>query len=161
MSNIIIHIVLMELFLAYSSFQLANAMGLCFFKFLSKDLFFSLNSILKVDFRYKTFFWKEKPDDKTIHSWITFRKQRIVCLLYFCAYFEVVIKKYKIPKTYMNATTQKPRENLLLMFKLCLLLWQKTFLWTTHFQGLLFEKRFFFQKKTILCSARMWFSCSF
>ena len=159
MSNIIIYIVLMELFLAYSSFQLANAMGLCFFKFLSKDLFFSLNSILKVDFHYKTFFGKKNQMTKP-YSWITFITKDCM-LAIFCAYFEVVIKKYKIPKTYMNATTQKPRENLLLMFKLCLLLWQKTFLWTTHFQGLLFEKRFFFQKKTILCSARMWFSCSF
>ena len=119
-----------------------------FFFFLVKIPFRKTRTLFsKLIFTF-TFFEKEKnSDDKTIHSWITFRKQRIVLL--YCYVFWSCYKKVKDPKLIYECYPKTTW--IFCCLKLCLLLWQKTFLWATHFQGLFsfcLKKGFF--RRTIL-----------
>ena len=122
-----------------------------------KTFFFSLNSILKVDFHYKTFFRREKPYTHESHSENKGLYAIFLCLFWSC--YKKVQNTQNLYECYHPKTTRKSFADVQTLFVVVTknFFVDDSFSRPSHFVW----KKVFFQKKTILCSARMWFSCSF
>ena len=142
----------MELFLAYSSFQLANAMGLYFFKFLSKDLFFSLNSILKVDFHYKTFFGKKNRMTKpyTHESYSENKGLYAIFLCLFWSCYKKVQNTQNLYECYHPKTTRKSFADVQTLFVVV----TKNFFVDDSFSRPFVWKKVFFSRRKQFCVVR-------